>query len=732
MTWLPSKSLPIELRHVALLLHFKGLTMNKQKIAIKKLGALIIDTQAAKPEQKNQTTAMSLNSEMMNLGFVMSEKLFSAICILPVLEITVLARELIAQLRELKGAHVTHTPMYPNFPEQVMAASDIELYANAITHYWSNGEWKPEYHKLPKAFSFEETKYKEIDFSDEETFKQVFTQLLMSNDSLPEEDKSIIEWFMVNYAQSELTFPEDIPFQENKSVITAIMLLQNKDTSALISNSTDVLRMVTYLSEGDVSLASNTKFVSLPRSVRKELVKQLERVISEEDIGRHKNKWKALLHGLHVGDYSKKVYSIASKLRNNQALESFYGRLEHCLNTQDITAAITLLKTRPSEFARRLDHLLRLTSTKKKRSLARLLEKNEPNQLQDKIVSEFLEVSDQVSTRVLLQLLGHLGRRNANADKRVVFPKGNTQKAVVLRQTVSALDAAVVETLIEGIKATLVKHFSNQEGLGKVWIDPELMDCPLPTQQRSASEGLINVARGTRLPITNTQEQDTLRFFIYWVGKDIDLSATFHYEDFSLMESVSYTNLRSKGFQACHSGDITSAPNGASEFIDVTINGALKKGARYLTMNVLVYSGPTFSEHETCFAGWMMRSKPKSNEVFEPKTVTQKIDVRANSRNVIPVVFDLLTRKAIWTDISTSSSYFHGGNNVESNRASIQETLESVIDAKHKLSLYELFELHATARGETVSTREEADTVFSLDTGVTPFDVNLINSEYVV
>lgn len=711
--------------------------MNKQKIAIKKLAAVILEArptevQESRPEQNTLAVAMSLNAEMMTLGFAMSEKLFKTVCILPIQQISTLANELIDQLRELKGAHVVHVPMYPNFPEQVIAASDLTLYKNAMTHYWSNGQWKPEYHKLPKTFSFEETKYKEIDVTNEENFKKIFTQLLMANDSLSAQDKSIIEWFMLNYTQSELTFPEDIPFKENKCVITAIMLLQNKDTSALISNSTDILRMVTYLSEGDVSLSSNTKFVSLPRSVRKELIKQLEHVISEEDIGRHKNKWKALLHGLHVGDYSKKVYDIASKLRNNQALESFYGRLEYLLNTQDISAAITLLKTRPSEYARRLDHLLRLTSTKKKRPLARILENKKPNPLQEKVVSEFLAVSDQVATRVLLQLLGHLGRRNIKANKRVVFPKGNTQKAVVLRQTVAALDATTIETLIEGIKARLVTHFANQESLGKVWIDPQLIDCPLPTQQRSTSEGLINVARGTHLPISNTKEQNTLRFFIYWVGRDIDLSATFHYDDYSIMENVSYTNLRSKNFQACHSGDITSAPNGASEFIDVTIDGALNKGARYLTMNVLVYSGPTFSEHETCFAGWMMRSKPKSNEVFDPKTVTQKIDLQANSRNAIPVVFDLLTRKAIWTDISTSSSHFHGGNNVQSNRASIQETLEAVIDAKHKLSLYELFKLHAAARGQIVNTREDADTIFSLNEGVTPFDINLINSEYII
>ena len=705
--------------------------MKKQKIALKKLEALIIDAKENDDEATNMLLSLSLNAEMMNLGFIMSETLCNSVNKLNVEQIKRLADELVTELRELKGVHVSHKPVYPNFPEQVMEASNLELYANALTHYWSNGQWLPEYQSLSKPYAFETTKFKEISLADEDAFKNVFTQLMLSNDSLSEEDKAIIEWFMLNYPQSELAYPEIIPFQENKSVAAAILLAQDKDITPLITNTTDVLRVATYLSEGDVSLASNTKFISLPRNLRKKIVTQLERVISEEDIGRHKNKWKALMHGLHVGDYSKKVYSIASKLRNNERLESFYGKLEYALNTNDIHSAIALLKTRPGEYARKLDHALRLAKPDNKQRLARLLAKNESNSQQEKVINEFLSVSDQVPTRVLIQLLGHMSRRHLDADKRVVFPKGNTQKAVVLRHTLKALDSKLVTKLTQGIRQTLVARFSQLETLGKVWIDPDLMGCPLPSQQRSASEGLINVARGTRLPIYNADEKDTIRFFVHWIGRDIDLSATFHYEDFSIMEQVSYTNLRSNGFHAYHSGDITSAPDGASEFIDVTISGALEKGARYLAMNVLVYSGPTFAEHEECFAGWMMRSSPKSNEIFDAKTVEQKIDVRANSRNVIPIVFDLQARKAIWTDVSTSSRSYYGGNNVESNQANIQETLEAIIGAKHKLSLYELFEMHANARGELVDTPEKADTVYSMENGVTPFDINLINAEYI-
>ena len=595
--------------------------MNKQKIAIKKLAALVIESQEIKQTNNNDAIALSVNAEAMNLGFILSEELLKAMSMQSVSHITELSENLIEELRVLKGDHVVHRPMYPNFPEQVIEAEDVELFVNALNHYWSNGQWQPHYFKVAKPYAFESTKFKELSIADEEAFKNIFTQLLMANDSLSKEDTAIVEWFLLNYAESDLAFPEEIPFQENKSAVAAILLAQQKDITMLINTTTDVLRVATYLSDGDVSLASNTKFVSLPRSLRKELVKQLERVISEEDIGRHKNKWKALLHNLHVGDYSKKVYQVAKKLRSNQPLESFYGRLEYFLNIQDIESAIKLLKTRPSEFARKLDHLLRLSNDNSNKRLTRLLVKKAPNHQQLQVVQEFLSISAEVSSRTLVQLLGHMNRRHSDADKRVVFPKGNTQKAVVLRDTIAALDTRLVSDLTHGIKQTLIQRFATLEPLGKVWLDPSLMDCPLPSQQRSASEGLVNVARGTRLSINDAEEKNTLRFFIYWVGKDIDLSATFHYEDFSVMEQLSYTRLRLKSFKAFHSGDITSAPNGASEFIDITIDGALKKGARYLTMNVLVYNGPTFDQHEECFAGWMMRSEPKSNEVFDAKTV---------------------------------------------------------------------------------------------------------------
>ncbi|KKK77407.1 hypothetical protein LCGC14_2853950, partial [marine sediment metagenome] len=191
--------------------------------------------------------------------------------------------------------------------------------------------------------------------------------------------------------------------------------------------------------------------------------------------------------------------------------------------------------------------------------------------------------------------------------------------------------------------------------------------------------------------------------------------------------------LRSQKYQAFHSGDIVDAPgpDGATEFIDITMDKAFAAGIRYVSMDVRVYNGPNFIEHEQCYAGWMAREHPQSNELFDPKTVQSKIDIISESRTSTPVIFDLKEKQAIWTDLVTSARRRRGGNNAISNAASIENVLESIVCSANKVSLYELFELHAKARGTIVESQEDAEKVYSLYEGTTPFNIMEINSDYI-
>ncbi len=684
----------------------------QQKIALKYTQAVYLPS-TSDAHHNNGNIAATLCAEMIQLGYIPTQQLLSEISTLPQNISVSIYSNVISALREMKGADVKYVPFYPNFPLQMMNMDEAELLINAIIHYWTAGIWRPEVVTLPRKVDFEDVTFKEIGIIHKEEFKKIFQRLVTSNDSLSGFDKDALEYFLTN---EQIQINYDIPYKETMCIVAGRLLTQQIDIRGFVKNTTDILRIATYLSNGDISLSTNTKFKSLPRRIRKLLVALLQDVIDEEDINRHRNKWIKLFHSLHVGEYSTKVNRIAAKVRNNKKIETFNGKVQCNIDAKDIHGAVDLLVQRPSEFARRLDHLYRTRGNK-----------NESNKY---ISDHFTSVASSVPTRILVQVGGALRTRVSTTTQRVVFPKGNVQRGIVLNQVLPALPRSHVNTVINKIHGVMKDRFKKLDDLGTVYIDPALKNCPVPTQMRSMSAGTCAVARGTRLPIGT---DSTLRFFIYWIGQDIDLSATMYDDELNNIGHVSYNQLTSAKFKSYHSGDITHAPNGASEFIDIDIDEAYAAGARYIGMHVLVYSGPSFKEHKKVYAGWMTRSHPASNEIYDAKTVQQKIDLNGESTSCIPVLFDLKYRKAIWADISTGSNDTFGRNNVESNRASIVETMRAIIDTSRKMSLYELFHLHASVRGILVDIPEDADIVFSASAGdVTPFDITTINSEYVV
>jgi hypothetical protein len=686
--------------------------LSRNAIALKKINAIVVST----GNEDNAELATAFQANLMRLGFILNVDAFEAVRTLSETTMRRLHDRVISTLRAIKGDNVRYEPMYPNFPQQVAEASDIELLFNAFIHYWTYGTLVPYYKKAERPYAFEDVKFREIGLATEEDFLNIVPTILSSADSISEEDREIVKAILTN--ERNVPVPETIPFAENRVFYGSILFENGIYDLDFIETTTDVLRLATALSDGDVSLAENTRFRNFRRPERRALVNALERVINEEDLARHRGKWIRLFHALHVGDYSERLWKIAKKVRNNETIETFNGKVETALANGETIVAATLLAQRPGEFARRILSVLSLKGVTKTRL---------------QVIEMFADVIDRVPTRNLLQLRGMVhARGRGDVDLRVAFPKGSTQNAIAIRDQRRRLAPSVYKDLSTAIDASLLKRFGDLDTLGNVWIDPRLDECPLPTQQRSASVSEWSVARGTQLPLG---DKNFLRLFIYWVGNDIDLSATFHDENFEERAHISYTALRNGTLRAWHSGDITYAPDGASEFIDVDINGALAAGVRYVVMNVYVFSGPNFSEHKSVYAGWMTRDKPHSNEIYEPATVQQKIDLQQQSRNAIPVVFDLQERRAIWVDLTTSSRYHNWGNNVESNRATTQEILESIVNATAtRTSLWDLFAIHATARGTIVADREEADVTFGFDreTDITPYDINAINADYVV
>ena len=91
---------------------------------------------------------------------------------------------------------------------------------------------------------------------------------------------------------------------------------------------------------------------------------------------------------------------------------------------------------------------------------------------------------------------------------------------------------------------------------------------------------------------------------------DVDLSAVTYTSGWNYHSHISYTNLRGNGVRAVHSGDITSAPKGAAEFIDLEMASLREAQVRYVVICLFSYTQQKFSEMPHVFAGWMTRKKP--------------------------------------------------------------------------------------------------------------------------
>ena len=705
--------------------------MKMNSIYVRRAHKLMIQPNEQRQQQLSKKVLATALKNIESLGFTFSNELVQAIRTLSEEQFEELMQQLVKDLQVMVGAHVQYKPMYAGFPEQVMEEDEAELYLNAIFHYLTNltlDDFDPSAMAAGvRSPMLEGTKLKVIDLGNKLAFQKLIRQLMEAKGSISDTDKKDIQYVLKHADPSDLEvmLPEEIPFKENVGFVVAVLLKYELASMERIGSyfktASDVLRLAVSWSEGDVSLAAASPFRKFKRRERRLLLSLLEQCGSiTEDMLRYKDRWIRLGEILHPSEYklryprSQAAFDI---LRNNKPFTTFNGSVELAFQYRNIWSLIDLLSQRPGEFARKLDHMLRITED------------------EEYVLLAFGEVAAQVSTPVLLQVRQHFAQRNEASDLRVFFPKGNVAKAYGIPNELPELSEAVCQEVVQLCEQALITRFSEFPALGKTYVDERLQHYLVPFSQRSASKALRTIVRGSRIPMG---EGDTIRFFSWWkegevngttTGRvDIDLSAVMYDEKWNYVEHISYTNLRSVKYKAVHSGDIVTAPYGASEFIDLHMPSIVNYGGRYVVTTLHSFTSHPYCNLPECFAGWMMRKKPGSGEIYEPSTVENKIDITADTQIAIPVILDLVERTIIWTDLALTR-YPDYYNNVEGNQKGMV-LMGKAMTSLRKPDLYDLFMLHAKARGELVDTKDEADTIYAVDEGVTPYDMEQIMAEY--
>jgi len=697
---------------------FPNLNNNmNNKIYLQRRNKVIYNPQNKSVDSDNNQMISTILKNFENLGYTLSETLINSLNNSSEKDIERFYFELLPILKSLKNVDKHWRPMYQNFPQEVMDKSNCELYFNAIIHYLTDGQLMPVSEKKERFPLLDNVNLTVIDLGNEKEFLNIFSQIAGSNTSLSIQDKEDLEWYVKNLKNNIIPLlPTSIPQKENLCYIAGLLLDNVTDPTLLIRNyissATDVLRFAVVMSNGDVSLSKPSKFRNFNRKERRFLVGLLDGKNITEDLIRWKNRWIKLAHQLHVGEYSKQYPNVVkafSVIRNNETYSTFNSRVEKALLEHNSVEAVRNLAKRPGDFARRLDHLLRISDD------------------QNTIVNEFSVAAINVSTPVLLQVLKHFETRN-HVSNRYFMPKGDIAKIKTIPNNLNKIDSKITNDITKICRMALMNRFENLPNLGKVYLDKQLSNYIIPFSQRSASKSLRTLTRGSKLDFDSLTK--TLRFFLWWKNgnsrTDIDLSAQLLDSNYNYVNNVSYFNLKGQGF--AHSGDIVDAPKGAAEYIDIDLDIVRKNGIRYVVMMVNSFSQQPYCDLPECFAGFMPRQKSKSGEIFEPKTVFNRIDLTSDSKQVMPMIIDIVDNKVIWCDLSIKNSSW--ANNIDSNSKSINMMVKSIIEMQ-KTDLYSLLELHALSRGTLVSDKNNADTIFDEQSEI-QYQLERIGSEFLI
>ena len=154
-----------------------------------------------------------------------------------------------------------------------------------------------------------------------------------------------------------------------------------------------------------------------------------------------------------------------------------------------------------------------------------------------------------------------------------------------------------------------------------------------------------------------------------------------------------------------YSGDETSGYQGGSEFFDIEMEAFRSRypSVKYMIFcdNVYTY-GMRFADC-VCRAGYMMRDREDSGEIFEPKTVSSSYTVNCLSSFAYLFGFDLERNEFVWLNSAVHSREQVAG---ETDLA----LLKPLFAAADTLNVYDLFRMLAA---EITEKPEEAEIVVS-------------------
>jgi len=641
--------------------------------------------------------ARQLDAALLDVGFSASRALLEHVGGLATGPALDLAATVVSAVRELVGDHVQHNAYFIGFPDDV--PDTVEFWMERLRAAVLTGGGTPTDAQLRDAVVSGGVNL--LDLPAYGTYQHTYAELLAVHDALitaagdrvtllhlgdttdveaarlylalagsstphGEADLAILSELAV--ACVDGAQPADIPVRENRAVLNGVRLVLGRPLVA-VDTTTDVLRLACQVSGGDPALVTPTRFRAFRRRERRILLAALNKAVGASpdklaDVARYAERWKRLGERLHPHEYdewphAREVFAVA---RGERRVPSLAGRAEEAIRAGAVGRAASVLSAAPGLLLRSADRLLRLASVSERTA----------------VVEAVTAALGSASGRVLCSLREHLGNRLTPASARMYASR--SRRAWVGPDERPPLPADLVAELSSLLDAEISARLPESDR--PLVVDPEMLDVALPLSGKAAEGGFAVLPRGSRASVSG----DLLRFFTYWRQTnrrtDYDLSVLLLDEQFHTAGQVSWTNYHHDG--VVHSGDITDATNGATEFIDVprTVSG------HYVVPQVNIYAGESFDEVAESMFGYQTRTRDQRGAPFDPRTVRARSQLRGQGRVALPMVFARGERgwQAVWLHLYLSGR--PSFNRVEENTFTTADRVQALAERRYLTMSY--------------------------------------------
>ena len=648
-----------------------------------------------------------------------------------------------------------YTVFYKNFPDEVINMTETELYINQILHYWfgylpsnneniTKGEVEPS--KLVKA--------RELNLVDDEMIEKLFVDLLSSNITLSAQYLDDICVLTDTKSIKELEkYMEYIQMKETLTTVSNYTLQKEGVLIGDFKTATDILRLIAKISGAELN-NKHIHFAYFSRTVLSQLMNKLENLKNiMPDIKRYSKPWHSFFKL-----YAKKInFNKYPKVR--KAVDMLFGDVSYMTERGKINEQINRLSAMSEE---ELDNFVKEYTVfygDYIREILSLLNKANENQY-EKLLLGLENCVTKVNTRILFQLYDriiNLQAKNKSTPNlvnrkekwrrlkesiKLLYGKTNNLKANyesiprlvnskgkwrILKESINLSDELlnrVLQIVEDGIKIQL----KEKENLGKVFIDEDYKNIMLTTSEKDSNVSLRPMTRGSRIKFNPNAE--VLRFFVAWKNLDektlkelnaysdrvdVDLSALTFDENLEFNDVVAYYNQKKSYF--AFSGDITDAPEGALEYIDILdLEKLKKKGDRYILMQIRSYNGYTFKEINSVYAGLMeltsIEAKEKKN--MYSTAITEGFQIVSSEATTNTILVDLEKFEYIWLDTNMARYMLLGmyGNALSNEEIPYLNDLLRYFSRKQYVTMYDLLKLNADVRGLLTKDKKEADVIF--------------------